>query len=243
MSRFFVDKNAIQGNTIILSDKEDVKHISKVLRHKVSNIIEISDKESFEYRVEIKEMTNDHIECMILDKRPFEREPEHRVYLYQGIPKQGKMEVIIQKAVELGVYEIIPVFTERRVVQDKGNFKNKIDRWQKISDEAVKQCRRGIIPKVRSSLTFDEMLEDMQSKDINLLLYENENNTTLKSILRSSKMNSLGVVVGPEGGFSEAEVQKALSKGVHIVTIGKTILRTETAGTAALAMIFYELEG
>lgn len=243
MNRFFVDKSAINDNIITISDKEDVNHISKALRCKVSDIIEISDKETFEYDAEIKRILPDRIECSVIEKRHFQREPEHKVYLYQGIPKQGKMEVIVQKAVELGVYKIIPVFTERTVIQDRGNFKNKIERWQKISKEAVKQCRRGIIPSVGNAVTFDEMLDEIKNKDLNILLYENESQTTLKSVLRSFEGSSISITIGPEGGFSQTEIRKASEKGVRIATAGKTVLRTETAGIAALAMIFYELEG
>lgn len=244
MNRFFVEKSNIKDNTIMVSDKEDIRHISKVLRLKTKDIIEVSDGESYEYLAEISKATQDFIEADIVEKYPFQREPLLDITLYQGVPKQSKMETIVQKSVELGASSIIPVFTERTVVQDKGHFNKKVERWQKISYGASKQSKRGIVPKVENPLTFDEMLQDIQDKQLVLLLYEDEKNTKIKDILRKQNgIKNMAIIVGPEGGFSEKEVIKIIGQGAVSVSLGKTILRTETAGAAALAMVSYELEG
>ena len=137
MSRFFADKKNIFDNHIVLTDKEDVRHLSKVLRHRVGDVVEISDNESTEYEIELTAITPEKVIGHILDSHPFEREPKTRVTLYQGIPKQSKMELIIQKTVELGVDTILPVSTERTVVQDRGHFGKKTERWQKIASRPM----------------------------------------------------------------------------------------------------------
>ena len=164
--------------------------------------------------------------------------------LFQGIPKAGKMEGIIQKSVELGVHAIVPVFMERTVVVDKGNFGKKQDRWQKISDEAVKQCKRGIIPEVGSAVKFSGMLDALPNYDLILFPYENEENRTIKDCLRQITClpETVAIIIGPEGGFSDKEARMLDEAGAERVSLGKTILRTETAGPAALAMTMYELE-
>lgn len=245
MSRFFVDKKNIEENRIYITDKDDVKHLSKVLRHRIGDIIEISDNDEYEYEIELENISADSAYGKILEKRNFEREPYHRVTLYQGIPKQGKMELIIQKTVELGVDRIIPVFTERTVVQDKGNFAKKTERWQKIADEAVKQCRRGIIPSVEAAVSFSDLAEEISKNDINIFCYEDEKKTALKEILRDEKIKdcrTLGLIIGPEGGFSEKEYNMITSAGALSASLGRTVLRVETASVAALAMVMYELE-
>ncbi len=246
MNRFFVLKNNINETTISIQDPEEVKHISKVLRLKPKEKIEVSDGEQYEYLAEISNVSRDHVEAVVLEKQPFQREPLTLITLYQSIPKHSKMESIVQKSVELGVFKITPFFSERTVVKDRGNFHKKVERWQKISNEASKQCKRGIIPKVEDPLDFHDMLVDIQNKELVLFLYEDEKITMIKNILKKqnkNKINNLAVIVGSEGGFSLSEVKHAKEAGAISVSLGKTILRTETAGAAALAMILYELEG
>lgn len=244
MSRFFVNSESIIGSSIFITDKDDIKHILKVLRLGIGDIIDVSDSVQFEYKTVIISTANEQIEVRILDKQKFAREPQLKLTLFQGIPKQGKMELIIQKAVELGINSINPVFTARSVVQDKGNFEKKIQRWQKVADEAVKQCKRGIIPQVESSNSFKEMLEALAHYDLILFPYENEESYTIKSCLRNLpfKPEKVAVIIGPEGGFSDEEAAVLIGIGAKSVTLGKTILRTETAGLAAIAMTMYELE-
>ena len=206
--------------------------------------IDVSDSMEWEYRAEIVRIEEEEVLLVILDKQKFAREPNLEVTLFQGIPKAGKMESIIQKCVELGVHAIIPVFMERTVVVDKGNFSKKLDRWQKISDEAVKQCKRGMVPQVGRQRPFSEMLDKLRNYDLILFPYENEGDYSIKDCLRglAEKPRSVAIVIGPEGGFSDKEAAALDEAGAARVTLGKTILRTETAGMAALAMTMYELE-
>jgi len=154
------------------------------------------------------------------------------------------MELIIQKAVELGAFQIVPVFTDRSVVTDNGKMGKKIERWQKIADEAVKQCKRGIIPRISEELKFKEMVGKLKNFDLVLFPYENEENRSIKDSLRflAEKPRNVAIIIGPEGGFSDQEATALKAVGADCVTLGKTVLRTETAGLAAIAMIMYELE-
>jgi 16S rRNA (uracil1498-N3)-methyltransferase len=156
------------------------------------------------------------------------------------------MENIIQKSVELGVHKIVPVFTSRTVVAKKENFAGKISRWQKAADEAVKQCRRGIIPKVLPDITFPAMINEISGSKFDCVIfpYENEENCTIKEVLRGlcEKPASVALIIGPEGGFSDEEAGTLVGAGAKAASLGKTILRTETAAPAALAMVMYELE-
>ncbi|MEA4987216.1 MAG: RsmE family RNA methyltransferase [Anaerovorax sp.] len=252
MSRFFVDKSAVKGDFVEITDLNDIKHIIKVLRLREGSFIEVSDSAEYEYQVELNEISNECIRGKIHDKQNFSKEPTIQVSLYQGIPKQGKMETIIQKTVELGIFRIIPVFMQRTVVTEKGNFKNKLIRWQKIADEAVKQCKRGIIPQIEEPINSKDLFERvMKEHDLVLFLYENEGKTTIKQVLReklakkekeNASLNKIALIIGPEGGFSDEEACTFKEIGASCATLGKTILRTETAGIAALAMVMYELE-
>lgn len=247
MSRFFVKPSDVEGKYIYLTDKQDLHHMKKVLRMSIGDEMDVSDGASWEYHVEIEELSDKEATLLILDKQKFAREPELLVTLYQGIPKAGKMEEIIQKCVELGVNSVVPVFMERTVVVDKGNFGKKLDRWQKISDEAVKQCKRGIIPEIQDAGKFKDIKDELSNYDLILFPYENEENRTIKDCLRgvvaSGKIpKTVAIIIGPEGGFADKEAVALDEIGAERVSLGKTILRTETAGPAALAMTMYELE-
>lgn len=244
MSRFFVEPSDITGKYIYLSNRGDLRHMKKVLRLSIGDELDISDGAAWEYHARIEALDEEEAKLLILDKQKFAREPRLQVTLYQGIPKAGKIEGIIQKSVELGVHAVMPVFMERTVVVDKGNFGKKQERWQKISDEAVKQCRRGIIPQVGSALKFSDMVDELSNYDLVLFPYENEENRTIKDCLRQITClpETVAIIIGPEGGFSDEEVRLLDEAEAERVSLGKTILRTETAGPAALAMTMYELE-
>ena len=262
MSRFFVPPENVGVKTIIIDNRNDVHHMMDVLRMKEGDEVDISDTVEWEYHARITSLTKEEVQLEILDKQTFAAEPSVEVTLFQGIPKQGKMETIIQKCVELGVHEIVPVFMDRTVVVDKGNFSKKIDRWNKVSAEAVKQCKRGIIPEVTDAIKSSELLDDTDGsgrpdmfEDFDLVLfpYENEKGKTIKEALLTASnpmyeeitgnhLERIAVIIGPEGGFSDAEASAIVSAGGESVSLGRTILRTETAGMAALAMIMYELE-
>ncbi|QOX62951.1 16S rRNA (uracil(1498)-N(3))-methyltransferase [Anoxybacterium hadale] len=244
MSKFFVDAGSIAGGSIRITNSDDRKHIQKVLRLGTGDLLTISDTVEFEYETEIISIEKDFIEARILDKQKFAREPKLQVTLFQGIPKQGKMETIIQKNIELGVYAVVPVFTDRTVVVDNGSFSNKIQRWQKIADEAVKQCKRGLIPEIQQAMTFKEMINSLNQYELIVFPYENEQDYSIKDYLKGIEKKPLNaaLIIGPEGGFSDKEAKALLDLGAKSVTLGKTILRTETAGMAAMAMLMYELE-
>lgn len=260
MSKFFVDPSAVSGAHIYLENKDDLHHLRKVLRARPGMELDISDGDCWEYKTCLEELTEDCATLKILDKQKFATEPATRVTLYQGVPKASKMETVIQKTVEMGVDTIVPVFMERTVVVEKGNFGKKLERWNKIAAEAVKQCKRGLIPRVTESYDVDKMLAELPNYDLIICPYENEDGLTIKDFLRAAPppaavqpgLESTGrtgpqalrvaLIIGPEGGFSEGEIEKLKAAGAATVMLGKTILRTETAGLAALAMIMYELE-
>ena len=208
MSRFFVEPQQVGLNTITIEDAGDLRHMRKVLRLQPGDEVDISDGQMWEYRARIDILDADSAQLTILDKQSFAAEPSVEITLYQGIPKQGKMETIIQKCVELGVYRIVPVFMDRTVVVDKGNFGKKVERWQKVSAEAVKQCRRGIIPEVSQAKRMQQVLADLAPAadttpgagaapgcyDLVLIPYENEQGTTLKDVLREAGASSAQAV-------------------------------------------------
>ncbi len=169
-----------------------------------------------------------------------------KIYLFQGLPKKDKMELIIQKAVELGVFEIIPVMTQRTVVklEDKKKEDKKVERWQLIATSAAKQSNRGIIPTVSGTMSFKESLDYAKNMDIKIIPYENADDINkTKEIIQSIKSGqSVGIFIGPEGGFEEKEIGQALEAGVLPITLGRRILRTETAGLAILSMIMLQME-
>ena len=266
MSKFFVDPSAVSGAHIYLENRDDLHHLRKVLRARPGMELDISDGDCWEYKTCLEELTEDCATLKILDKQKFATEPATRVTLYQGVPKASKMETVIQKTVEMGVDTIVPVFMERTVVVEKGNFGKKLERWNKIAAEAVKQCKRGLIPRVTESYDVDKMLAELPNYDLIICPYENEDGLTIKDFLRTATQSPVApppaavqpglestgrtgpqalrvaLIIGPEGGFSEGEIEKLKAAGAATVTLGKTILRTETAGLAALAMIMYELE-
>ncbi len=256
MSRFFVPPENVGEDVIIIDDKNDLHHMTKVLRLSEGDEIDVSDSQEWEYRAALVSLNANEATARILDKQKCTTEPETKITLFQGIPKQGKMETVIQKCVELGVSKIVPVFMARTVVVDKGNFGKKIQRWQKVSDEAVKQCKRGLIPEVAEPVKTAEAIEQFSSFDLVLFPYENEEGTTIKDVLRRKPVNGeeapggsmpakphrIAVIIGPEGGFSDEEANAVIAAGGRSVSLGKTTLRTETAGMAAMAMIMYELE-
>ncbi len=246
MNRFFVDKDNIledQGY-IIIDDKEDVKHIGRVLRLKEEDEVEVCDKANVEYICKIASMEKNQVEVKILEKRCSASEPPIDVVLFQGIPKSSKMELIIQKCTEIGINKIVPIITDRTIVQlkDKKSEDKKLDRWQKIADEAAKQCRRGIIPKILKPMTYDEMINKVEDYDVVIIPYEEEKNNGIKSVLKTvENAKSVAIVIGPEGGFEKDEIQKAIESKITPVSLGPRILRTETAGFTALTIVMYEL--
>ncbi len=245
MYQFFVDPEQIQGNRIIISGK-DVNHIKNVLRMKTGEEINVkTGMDGKEYRCGILEFTEEEVICELYFIKEENVELPVKVYLFQGLPKSDKMEWIIQKAVELGVYEIIPLAARRAVVKlDEKKAKSKAARWQGISEAAAKQSKRAVIPKVTLPMSFKEALAYCKDMDVKLIPYELANNMeqTRKAISSIEKEQSVAVFIGPEGGFSEEEIREAKEAGMLPVTLGKRILRTETAGMCVLAFLLYQLE-
>ena len=235
MPKFFTKSDYI-GDKELKIVGEDVSHISKVLRMSPGDGIIVCDGEGNDYDAVITSVSKTEVVAEITGKYVCDAEPSVDVTLYQALPKQGKMEYIIQKNTELGVGKIVPVYTKRCVVKPS----DKTERWNKIAESAAKQCGRGIIPQVMPVISFDEAIKQMQEYDLALMPYECEEKNGLKSILNSCEYKNISIFIGPEGGFDLKEVETAISAGVKTVTLGKRILRTETAASAVLPIIMYE---
>ena len=245
MQRFFVEPHQIdEAAHQIHIIGTDVNHISNVLRMKQGEEVWISDGGQKEYRCAIEAFSADEVLLHIIYAQEPDYELPSRIYLFQGLPKADKMELIIQKAVELGVYEIIPVETKRCVVKlDGKKAAKKVERWQQIAESAAKQSKRTVIPQIQMPLSWKQALEEAKELDVVLVPYENERGMeATREIFRSIPEGaSIGVMIGPEGGFSPEEIAQ-LDKDMHRISLGRRILRTETAGMATLSMLIYELD-
>lgn len=244
MHHFFVEPENIKDEYIKVSG-DDINHIKNVLRMKTGEKLLIGDGTGKEYTCSIKEIGDEEILLKIEDFDNEGRELPVDIYLFQGLPKSDKMELIIQKAVELGVKNIIPVATKRCVVKiDKKKEESKIKRWQAISESAAKQSKRGIIPEVYGCMTFKEAIDFCKEFDVKIIPYENcEGMGATKEAIDKIKANQkIAIFIGPEGGFCESEIDYAIGSQVVPVSLGKRILRTETAGLMILSVIMYKVE-
>ena len=235
MPKFFTKPEFINDKELKIVG-EDVSHISRVLRMSAGDKIVVCDGEGNDYDAVITFITKTEVFADITGRYVCDAEPSVKVTLYQALPKQGKMEYIIQKNTELGVNKIIPVYTKRCVVKPS----DKTQRWTKVAESAAKQCGRGIIPEVLPTVTFEEAIMQMKEYDLALMPYECEEKNGLKKVLESAEYKNVSVFIGPEGGFDIQEVETAINAGVKTVTLGKRILRTETAASAVLPIIMYE---
>lgn len=243
MDRFFVGKQNInlENNTCII-EGEDVKHISKVLRCRIGEELEVCDNDNNEYICEITNIDKSQVELNILECVDIKRESDLKIKLYQGLPKGPKMEMILQKLTEVGVDEIILVQTKRTVVKvDDKKEDKKIERWERIIYEAAKQSKRGKIPRLRGVLSFKEALDDMKTNDFNIAPYENERTKSIKQAIKCVDIKNIGIFVGPEGGFEDTEIKDIEEIGGQSVSLGPRILRTETASLVASSIVLYEL--
>ncbi len=248
MPKFFIENKNITNNIITIQGK-DVNHIKNVLRKKSGDQLEICNKTTQQdYICEIDKLEEEKITCKILKKTENNAESKIKVTIYQGLPKSDKMELVIQKSVELGVYEIAPVEMKRCVVKLNEKDKNKkLERWQKISEVASKQSGRSIIPKINPVIKISEICEKCSQYDKFIVAYENEEETTLKQELKDIKNEQdkeikIGVLIGPEGGIDSTEIEYLQKNGAKIITLGKRILRTETVALNILSIIMYELD-
>lgn len=237
MYNFFTDENSRQGDTYYITGS-DCNHIKNVLRMKCGDtfLVSCGGKSSL---CSLTAINDDCIEAGIIEEDYHNTELPVKIYLFQGLPKSDKMELIIQKAVELGVYEIIPTEMNRCVVKlDEKKKKAKIQRWQAISESAAKQSKRNTVPTVSDVLTYNQALKKAEDLDLILVPYENERGMTAtkEALSLIKKGMSVGIIIGPEGGFEESEVASAVKINGKAVSLGERILRTETAAITAVGM-------
>lgn len=243
MYHFFVSEEQINGENAHI-EGSDVNHIVNVLRMKPGEELLISVKGDWDYLCKIVDIETDRVNLKVLESME-QRELPVNITLLQGIPKSDKLEMIIQKAVELGVSDIIPVKTKRVVVKiDEKKVDTKVNRWNAIAESAAKQSKRSIIPKVYEPMSIDNALEIVKDFGVKLIPYENADgiDKTRKILDSMDKTKDIAVFIGPEGGFEEAEVERIKNSGFEVITLGKRILRTETAGLALLSNIMIRLE-
>lgn len=244
MYRFYIEPSQKQGDTIEIIG-EDVNHIKNVLRMKNGEQFVLCDGAGTDYLCELVGAKERNLLAHILEEKPSETELPVRLVLFQGLPKKDKMELIIQKVVELGVAEIVPVVTKRTIVKtDEGKSEKKQNRWQAIAESAAKQSGRGVIPRVTPICTWKEALAQMKDLEYNTILYENARGMqpTAEFVAAAAEKKSIGIFVGPEGGFTEEEVEAVKAQGAECLSLGKRILRTETAGLAMLSMLMLSIE-
>lgn len=235
MPRFFTEHG---NDEEIVITGEDARHIGRSLRMRVGESLTVC-AEGIDYDCEITRITDSEVYLHPLHIAPCAAEPTVKVTLYMAVPKQDKLAEIVQKAVELGVTEIVPVLTARCVARPgKSDFEKKRDRLQKIAHSAAKQSGRGIIPEVAPLHTWQEALASMQAQDIAVMLYEEEGGVRFGEVPLSGK-ERIGLFIGSEGGISEEEAAQAVDAGLHRVWLGKRILRCETAPTAAISVLMY----
>lgn len=246
MNRFFVNKDNVfeDQDKLVIDNQEDIKHITKVLRLSIGDKIEVCNMESVDYIASISNIDKGLIECRIHDKYLSMTEAPIEVVLFQGIPKSSKMDLIIQKNVEVGVAKIVPIVSERCVVKikDKSSERKKIERWQKIAGEAAKQCKRGIIPQIGDMIEIKDINSISDDFDMIIIPYEEEKIRGIKkAITGKDNIRKIGIIIGPEGGFTKEEVLEVEKLGGLSVSLGPRILRTETAGLVATSILIYEL--
>ena len=245
MQQFFVTADQVQENQIYI-EGTDVNHMKNVLRMRPGEKLGISDGNNHHYICQVEKYEDAQAVLTILEEESVDTELPSKIYLFQGLPKGDKMELIVQKAVELGVYQVIPVATKRAVVKlDAKKAKKKVERWQQIAVSAAKQAGRGIIPAVGEVCTYAQALKYAEELDVVLIPYElAEGMEETKQIIAEIRPGqSVGIFIGPEGGFEKEEVEQAVKAGAEPLTLGKRILRTETAGLTMLSVLMFHLEG
>lgn len=249
MYQFFVEDEQVafdadQKTGKICITGTDVNHIRNVLRMKTGEKVRVSDRSGHAFFCCLEEIAGDHVSARIEYADESGTELDNPIWLFQGLPKSDKMELIIQKATELGVSEVIPVSMKNCVVKlDAKKADNKNKRWQTIAESAAKQSKRTVIPVIRPLMNWKEALELAKTLDVVLVPYENERGmeATREIIGHITPGQSIGIFIGPEGGFSEEEIA-GLPDEMHRISLGRRILRTETAGLATLAMLVYQLD-
>lgn len=248
MPKFFVKQEQIMENVINIIG-QDVNHIKNVLRLKKDDEIAICniDKEET-YKCKIEKIESENVVCIIKEKEEIQKEANVDITIFQGLPKSEKMELIIQKLTEIGVKEITPLNLKRCVVKlDEKNKVKKFERWQKIAETAAKQSGRDLIPKVNPVININNVCNMIPNYDIVLVAYENEEKSSLKNELKALKKkgiknSKIGVIIGPEGGFENYEIEELKQAGARAISLGKRILRTETAPIVVASILMYEFD-
>lgn len=238
MANFYIDKSDITENIATISG-EEAQHISRVLRMKKGDEVTLCDGEGFFYEAVLSDFSDKTVVAEITSSRRAETEPQVQVTVFQGVPKNPKLETIIQKLTEIGAVRLVPVDTKRCVA--KLDKENKVDRLRKIAREAAKQSKRGIVPEVLSPVSFKDAVKMAAKADLALIPYEEEREMSLKKALSGKSPKTVSVMIGPEGGFDSEEIRIAKDNGIISVTLGKRILRTETAPLTVCSAILYEL--
>ena len=243
MHRFYCSESDIYGDSIRLCGS-DVNHIRNVLRMKSGEHVIVNDGNNTDYHCVIDRIDSDEVMLKIDHSSECMAELPSKIYLFQSLPKLDKMELIIQKAVELGVHEVIPVASKRCVVKlDDKKEKKKLERWQMIAESAAKQSMRGIIPKVHEPLNFKEAVKYASELSYNMIPYElAEGMDVSREIMdTAAEKESVGIFIGPEGGYCESEIEYAVENGIQVVSLGNRILRTETAGLCVLSILMFKM--
>ncbi len=245
MRRFFTAPEAVQGDTIVF-DSELAHHMGKVLRLSPGEQVTVCTGDGMVYVAVLEQFHKDSVTAHILETLDNQKETDVQIVLYQGMPKGDKLELIIQKCTELGISAVIPVETSRSIVHlDSSKAAKKIDRWQKIAHEASQQSKRVQVPTVGPYLSWKQCLQQLLQDDgLTIIFWEDEQTQSLKALLKSQpqKPQKINLIVGPEGGLSEGEVNQLRQIGAVSASLGKRILRTETAGLAGAAIILYEYD-
>ena len=242
LKRFFVGDNPEINPTL---SGEEFKHAINVLRIKEGDEILVCDNSGYEYVCKVIKISKNELSFSVISKDVCSTETKNNVTLVCGYLKGDKTELVVQKAVELGVTAIIPVQMSRSIVKIEEKKKGaKTERWQAIAESAGKQSKRSVIPKVYDVMSFDKALEFASETDLFLLPYENKNGMvdTKNALNKIKKGDKISVLVGPEGGFSDSEIDKALSNGANVISLGKRILRTETASILSVGMLMLHAE-
>ncbi len=243
MRRFYFDKNDMHGDMIRISGN-DVNHIKNVLRMNIGERVVANDKEVNDYYCVIEDMDSTQVLLRVESYRKCAAELKTKLYLFQALPKQDKMELIVQKSVELGVHEIIPMATSRCVVKlDDKRQEKRLLRWQSIAESAAKQSARGIIPRVNNIMKFNDAIAYAKSLEYSIIPYEHAKgmDESRQCMDEAAKCSSVGIFIGPEGGFEESEIEHAFMQGIKPVSLGDRILRTETAGMCVLSILMFKL--
>lgn len=245
MYRFYISEEQISENEITIQGG-DVNHIRNVLRLEEGDWVIACNGEGRDYVSRIRKIEKDFVLLRVEKLQETGSELPTKITLFQGIPKKDKMEFIIQKSVELGVYEIVPVMMKRCVVRlsDEKKLLKRQERWQAIAEAAAKQCDRGIIPVVHRPVSMEEAIDMAKSLEYNMIPYELQDgiDKSREIVAHACSRESVGIFIGPEGGFETAEVEQAVACGMEPITLGKRILRTETAGMALLAILMFQMQ-